>query len=241
MFVVKFKKLLLIVLLSVGFLLTVICVPTAVKATSPKPSYTVVVDAGHGGADGGVQGVNTGVYERELNLSIAYKVKAELEKAQINVVMTRTTSDGALDTMLTQKQEDMEKRKKIIMDASPDCVVSIHQNKYTQQSRRGAQAFFWGDSSLAEIEQTYEERMTSYESEQQAAFDTWFDTIKSQLSEDVAASLQNQITALEARVSELEYMVINNDYRVALAVDDTDILVDDLGNTIVADWKYEEV
>ena len=151
MFVVKFKKLLLIVLLSVGFLLTVICVPTAVKATSPKPSYTVVVDAGHGGADGGVQGVNTGVYERELNLSIAYKVKAELEKAQINVVMTRTTSDGALDTMLTQKQEDMEKRKKIIMDASPDCVVSIHQNKYTQQSRRGAQAFFWGDSSLADV------------------------------------------------------------------------------------------
>ncbi len=154
MFVVKFKKLLLIVLLSVGFLLTVICVPTAVKATSPKPSYTVVVDAGHGGADGGVQGVNTGVYERELNLSIAYKVKAELEKAQINVVMTRTTSDGALDTMLTQKQEDMEKRKKIIMDASPDCVVSIHQNKYTQQSRRGAQAFFWGDSSLADILQS---------------------------------------------------------------------------------------
>lgn len=154
MFVVKFKKLLLIVLLSVGFLLTVICVPTAVKATSPKPSYTVVVDAGHGGADGGVQGVNTGVYERELNLSIAYKVKAELEKAQINVVMTRTTSDGALDTMLTQKQEDMEKRKKIIMNASPDCVVSIHQNKYTQQSRRGAQAFFWGDSSLADVLQS---------------------------------------------------------------------------------------
>ena len=151
MFVVKFKKLLLIVLLSVGFLLTVICVPTAVKATSPKPSYTVVVDAGHGGIDGGVQGVNTGVYERELNLSIAYKVKAALEKAQINVVMTRTTSDGALDTMLTQKQEDMQKRKKIIMDASPDCVVSIHQNKYTQQSRRGAQAFFWGDSSLADV------------------------------------------------------------------------------------------
>lgn len=154
MFVVKFKKLLLIILLSVGFLLTVICVPTAVKATSPKPSYTVVVDAGHGGIDGGVQGVNTGVYERELNLSIAYKVKAELEKAQINVVMTRTTSDGALDTMLTQKQEDMEKRKKIIMDASPDCVVSIHQNKYTQQSRRGAQAFFWGDSSLADVLQS---------------------------------------------------------------------------------------
>ena len=98
-----------------------------------------------------------------------------------------------------------------------------------------------GDDTLDSIEQGYAERMANYESEQQAAFDTWFATVQNQLSEDVAGSLQNQITALEARVSELEYMVINNDYRVALAVDDSDILVDDLGNTIVADWKYEEV
>ena len=98
-----------------------------------------------------------------------------------------------------------------------------------------------GDDTLDSIEQGYAERMANYESEQHAAFDAWFANVQNQLSEDVAGSLQNQITALEARVSELEYMVINNDYRVALAVDDSDILVDDLGNTIVADWKYEEV
>lgn len=98
-----------------------------------------------------------------------------------------------------------------------------------------------GDTALSNIEQGYAQRMATYESEQQAAFDAWFLTIQNQLGEDVAGSLQNQITALEARVGELEYMVINNDYRVALAVNDNDILVDDLGNTIVADWKYEEV
>lgn len=99
-----------------------------------------------------------------------------------------------------------------------------------------------GDSSLAEIEQTYEEHMTSYESEQKKAFDTWFDTIKGQLSEDVAGSLQNQTTELDERLSALERMVLKNDFTAPLTVDNSGtLLVDDLGFAIVADWKYKEV
>lgn len=99
-----------------------------------------------------------------------------------------------------------------------------------------------GDSSLAEIEQTYEEHMTSYESEQKKAFDTWFDTIKGQLSEDVAGSLQNQTTELDERMSALEHMVLKNDFTAPLTVDNSGtLLVDDLGFAIVADWKYKEV
>ena len=99
-----------------------------------------------------------------------------------------------------------------------------------------------GDSSLAEIEQTYEEHMTSYESEQKKAFDTWFDTIKGQLSEDVAGSLQNQTTELDGRLSALEHMVLKNDFTAPLTVDNSGtLLVDDLGFAIVADWKYKEV
>lgn len=99
-----------------------------------------------------------------------------------------------------------------------------------------------GDSSLAEIEHTYEEHMTSYESEQKKAFDTWFDTIKGQLSEDVAGSLQNQTTELDERLSALEHMVLKNDFTAPLTVDNSGtLLVDDLGFAIVADWKYKEV
>lgn len=99
-----------------------------------------------------------------------------------------------------------------------------------------------GDSSLAEIEQTYEEHMTSYESEQKKAFDTCFDTIKGQLSEDVAGSLQNQTTELDERLSALEHMVLKNDFTAPLTVDNSGtLLVDDLGFAIVADWKYKEV
>lgn len=99
-----------------------------------------------------------------------------------------------------------------------------------------------GDSSLAEIEQTYEEHMTSYESEQKKAFDTWFDTIKGQLSEDVAGSLQNQTTELDERLSALEHMILKNDFTAPLTVDNSGtLLVDDLGFAIVADWKYKGV
>ena len=99
-----------------------------------------------------------------------------------------------------------------------------------------------GDSSLAEIEHTYEEHMTSYESEQKKAFDTWFDTIKGQLSEDVAGSLQNQTTELDERLSALEHMVLKNDFTAPLTVDNSGtLLVDDLGFAIVADWKYKGV
>ena len=51
-----------------------------VVATSntPKPIYTVVIDAGHGGVDGGSTGVTTGITERELNLIYANKIEKYL-------------------------------------------------------------------------------------------------------------------------------------------------------------------
>lgn len=101
-----------------------------------------------------------------------------------------------------------------------------------------------GDSSLAQIEQTYEEHMTTYEAEQTAAFDSWFANIKDKLSEDVAGGLQNQITEVDERLAALEHMSLQNQYYAPLTVNDTGtttLLVDDLGNAIVADWKYKEV
>lgn len=98
-----------------------------------------------------------------------------------------------------------------------------------------------GDSSLAAIEQTYEEHMTNYESEQKALFDAWFAAIKGQLSEDVAGSLQNQLTEVDERLAALEHMTLQNEFTAPLAVDTGVLLTDDLGNAILADWKYKEV
>lgn len=99
-----------------------------------------------------------------------------------------------------------------------------------------------GDSSLAQIEKTYEEHMTTYESEQTAAFNTWFAGIKGKLNEDIAGSLQNQITEVDERLAALEHMTLKNLFTVPVAIDNTGttLLTDDLGNAIVADWKYKE-
>lgn len=99
-----------------------------------------------------------------------------------------------------------------------------------------------GDSSLAQIEKTYEEHMTTYEYEQTAAFNTWFAGIKGKLNEDIAGSLQNQITEVDERLAALEHMTLKNLFTVPVAIDNTGttLLADDLGNAIVADWKYKE-
>ena len=99
-----------------------------------------------------------------------------------------------------------------------------------------------GDSSLAQIEKTYEEHMTTYEGEQTAVFNTWFAGIKGKLNEDIAGSLQNQITEVDERLAALEHMTLKNLFTVPVAIDNTGttLLADDLGNAIVADWKYKE-
>ena len=82
----------------------------------------------------------------------------------------------------------------------------------------------------------------TYEGEQTAAFNTWFAGIKGKLNEDIAGSLQNQITEVDERLAALEHMTLKNLFTVPVAIDNTGttLLADDLGNAIVADWKYKE-
>ena len=106
-------------------------------------SITVVLDAGHGGVDGGVSGVKTGIKESDLNLDVVMKLKGCFESAGINVVLTRN-SDAGLYGVATKnrKRKDMEKRKEIIENARPNAMISVHMNNYPVSTRRGAQVFF---------------------------------------------------------------------------------------------------
>ena len=68
----------------------------AAGAETPAHAYTVVVDAGHGGVDGGAVGSKTGVVEAGLNLTVAFAVRDALEAEGINVLMTRTDEDALI-------------------------------------------------------------------------------------------------------------------------------------------------
>lgn len=106
----------------------------------------IVVDAGHGGDDPGKIGI-TDVKEKDINLKIAKELEKLLKKEGIKVVMTRTDDGGLYEQSSNNKKvEDMRKRCEIITKADPVFTVSIHQNSYPDESIKGAQVFYYGQS-----------------------------------------------------------------------------------------------
>lgn len=100
-----------------------------------------------------------------------------------------------------------------------------------------------GDAIITTLQTDYRNEIDQFEATQEQVFNTWFDFIKGQLSEDVAGRLENQIMNSEARLLLLEDMVLQNDFVAPLITDDATltVLTDDLGNALLADWKYKEV
>ncbi len=110
----------------------------------------IVVDAGHGGDDPGKIGIN-GVLEKDINLTIAHKLRDLLESQGYEVIMTRTTGEGLYQPgTKNMKVEDMQKRCEIITKAMPLFTVSIHQNSYPEEYVKGAQVFYYGQSKEGE-------------------------------------------------------------------------------------------
>lgn len=138
------KRTILIALSIILCVVGVVVYFTAIRPTfQPKPQYTIVIDAGHGGRDGGAVGKTTGVTESLLNLQFALKLKELCENYNFNVVLTRKDMNGLYSAFATNKKKsEMQKRQEIIESANPDVVVSLHMNSFPVSSSRGAQVFY---------------------------------------------------------------------------------------------------
>lgn len=148
-------------------------------------SFVVVVDAGHGGFDPGKVGINNEL-EKDINLSIAIKVKEKLEEKNITVIMTRTEDTDLSDgTSSSKKTSDMKKRITIINEAKADACISIHQNSYTSKEVKGAQVFFYSKSDngkkLAEmIQESLKETLNDGNNRKEKANDNYYMLLKSE-------------------------------------------------------------
>lgn len=155
-------KNILIVLLTFVLAFSILTISKNVFATTTeKINYTIVLDAGHGGIDGGSEGVLTGVKESELNLKVTKKLEKLLNTFGFNVVLTRTNADGLYSQFATnKKQDDMKKRKEIIQKSKPNMVVSIHMNSFPNKHERGAQVFYQvGEETSKQLAQTIQNEM----------------------------------------------------------------------------------
>ena len=133
-----------LLIVQVALILCIYIFPFFVKKVDqPTKSFIIILDAGHGGIDGGVVGSLTGVKESDLNLEITFKLKKTLTERGAKVVLTRQDKNGLYGEYSKGfKLRDMQKRRQIIQDANPDLVVSIHMNKFSDTRRSGPQVFF---------------------------------------------------------------------------------------------------
>ena len=140
----KQKYLIWIILLSVltVFVGIAVVVPYIAIGSSPKLEYTIVIDAGHGGRDGGSIGVD-GSVEKDLNLEYAKSLQKLLTNAGIKVIMTRSGDTGLYNENADNKKlSDMRKRRDIINNSMPDLVISVHMNSFPLASCKGAKTFY---------------------------------------------------------------------------------------------------
>lgn len=107
--------------------------------------YTVVLDAGHGGIDGGTT-ADDGTPEKIINLQIAQKLEQILNAMGIKTVMTRTDDESIHDsdanTIRQKKVSDIKNRLKIIENTENAIFVSIHQNHFGDSKYSGTQVFY---------------------------------------------------------------------------------------------------
>ena len=144
-----------------GLVCAVLCaalaVPTGRRAlpaagtVTPPPGRVVIVDAGHGGADGGAVS-DSGVAESGLNLAIAQRLGGVLAFCGHTVTLTRAGESALCDdpsaTLRQQKVSDTQNRVALV-NGYPDArLISIHQNSLPgHPGVRGAQSFHNGQGS----------------------------------------------------------------------------------------------
>lgn len=119
-----------------------ISVKTSDDTSDTKP--VIIVDAGHGGEDGGAE--VEGVLEKSINLNISNKLSDILLMCGCTVKEVRdediSVYDNSADTLREKKVSDLNNRVEMFNGSDDNIVVSIHQNKFSDSSYSGAQIFY---------------------------------------------------------------------------------------------------
>lgn len=115
--------------------------------------YCIVIDAGHGGEDGGAVSC-TGVLESKINLEIAQKLNDLMQYLGYETRMIRSEDISihtAGETIAARKASDLKERVRIINSVDRALLVSIHQNHFPEGKYSGAQVFYASNPESEEL------------------------------------------------------------------------------------------
>lgn len=127
--------------------------PLPSKSAGVTSEITVVLDAGHGGEDGGCEG--NGLVEKDLNLDITLRVALLLREQGVNVVLTRDTDillyDINSDYEGKKKYQDVRRRLEIAQSQENPLLISIHMNSFSQSKYSGLQVWYSKNNARSKI------------------------------------------------------------------------------------------
>lgn len=134
------------------FALDLYYVNTVASASEELP--VIIIDAGHGGEDGGTQSAS-GILEKDINLSIALKVDAMFKLLGFETILVREGDyliyDFSSTTISQKKVSDIHNRMAIMTSYPNSIFLSIHQNYYEESQYSGAQVFYSGNTEQSAI------------------------------------------------------------------------------------------
>lgn len=114
-----------------------------VQSMPVKNRSYVVIDAGHGGIDGGATSCS-GVLESKINLEIALRLNDLMHLLGHQTKMIRTEDISVYTegkTIAQKKVSDLKNRVRIINETEGAILISVHQNYFADSRYSGAQVF----------------------------------------------------------------------------------------------------
>lgn len=111
---------------------------------------TVVIDAGHGGKDGGTIGID-GSIEKAVNLSIALDLYDFLTVSGVNTDLTRSGDYELYNDGEDRNKSDLYNRLDYINSKSNAVLISIHQNHFENESEWGTQIWYSENDEKSKI------------------------------------------------------------------------------------------
>ena len=158
---IKYKRIIFWSSLTIGLLAVIITIIT-INSTPLKPCVslavidrpTVIIDAGHGGIDGGAVSTD-GALEADINLLISVKLYDLMRFLGVDAIMTRT-DDGSLaynaeQSIRDNKNADLKARLALASE-NPECdFLSVHLNHFEQSQYYGAQVFYSPSNPLSSV------------------------------------------------------------------------------------------
>ena len=118
---------------------------SAAVISGTNGNHVVMIDAGHGGYDPGAI-TSQGIYEKEINLQIAKKVRDFLVPGGVTTLLTRDEDEDyvpdGVSGRITKKQIDLNYRIAKAVEARADIFVSIHVNSTAEARNSGAETFY---------------------------------------------------------------------------------------------------